>query len=641
MNPVRLRIICPKLFAGICILGIAFGGAWTAKAQATRTIRVAIYNIEDDIDGATTPLPGLIAPSGGTVQQGGVVEGIGEENVGTDAAQPFDILTLEETTSNPTTVAPITNALNTFYNTPGMYAMSPYQATEEDGDVGDGNGPNAVVYNTTTLQLLASVPIDPPGGPGNLGSAYGEYREVMRYEFAPAGVTPIPANEFYVYVSHYKSGTSSADLTDRAGEARIIRNNEATNLPAGARVLYVGDYNVTASGEASYQTILASMSPNGVVQGQGFDAMNPQGSNNIDWGTSTTNISILAMETESATDLRYRDDLQLMTSNVFYGVPGGLAFVPGTYHVFGNNGTTPYNGSVNSGSDTALNHDLAAGSTISASALYQDLSTASDHFPVVADYTLPLPPEAGFSANPTNGTAPLTVVFVNSTTGASSYVWTFGDGNTSTLSNPTNVYTNTGLYTVSLTATGPGGANSVTLTNYISVVNPTVAGFSANPTSGPAPLTVVFANSSIDATNYVWTFGDGNSSTLPNPTNTYVNAGLYTVSLTATGPGGTNAVTMTNYISVVNASLPPVVLGSPAFSPQLGFQFVLSNVDGSPVTSLEQSQLVVFTTTNPALPFSNWTMLSGAMSLSNGVLQVLDSNALQFPWGFYRVSEQP
>ena len=332
-------------------------------ATQTRTLRVVTYNIEDDINGATTPLPGLIAPPSNTtnVQAGGVLEGIGEEILGSDPAQPLDVLALQETTGNPITVAPIVNGLNSFYNAPGMYAMSPYQATESGGDVADGNGPNALVYNTKTLQLLASVPVDPRGGTNNLGSSSGEYREVMRYELAPAGMTPTATNEFYIYVSHYKSGTSSSDLTYRNGEAQIIRTNEAIDLPANARVLYVGDFNITTSGEASYQTILSNTAPNGIHQGQGIDPLNPTNNPNINWGTSTTATNILAMETESATDLRYRDDLQVMTTNVYFGVAGGLALVPGTYHVFGNNGTTPYYGSVNSGSDTALNSDLASG----------------------------------------------------------------------------------------------------------------------------------------------------------------------------------------------------------------------------------------------------------------------------------------
>jgi len=120
--------------------------------------------------------------------------------------------------------------------------------------------------------------------------------------------------------------------------------------------------------------------------------MNVTGATNINWGINTAPPSILAMETESSTDLRYRDDLQLMTTNIYFGVADGLALVPGTYHVFGNNGTTPYYGSVNSGSNTALNNRLATNGPvfISAAQLYLDLTTASDHLPVVADYTIPI-----------------------------------------------------------------------------------------------------------------------------------------------------------------------------------------------------------------------------------------------------------
>jgi hypothetical protein len=356
-------------------------------------LRIVTYNIEADTDGYTAARPGLIIPSGGgTVQQGGVLEGIGEEIVGNDPAQPLDILALEETTTNPITVVPIVSGLNSFYGVAGMYSNSTYQATESNGNPSTGNGPNAMVYNTKTVQLLASVPVDPPGGIGNLGSASGEYREVMRYEFAPAGVAPTATNEFYVYVSHYKASTGSANENYRNGEAKIIRNDEATYLPANARVLYVGDYNVDNSGEPMYQTILSNTAPNGIHQGQGIDPLNPTNNPNINWSTTTTDTNILVMLTESGGELEYRDDLQLMTTNVYSGAAGGLALVPGTYHVFGNNGTTAYKGTVNSGSNTALNNRLVTNGPvfISASQLYLDLTNASDHLPVVADYTIPI-----------------------------------------------------------------------------------------------------------------------------------------------------------------------------------------------------------------------------------------------------------
>jgi hypothetical protein len=401
-----------------------------ANAQ-TRTLRIVTYNIEADI-GVTnkqvtftnivtsategSPLPGLITPPTQTnnFAAGGVLEGIGEENVGSDPAQPLDILALEETTSNPITVAPIVNALNIFYGVPGMYTNSNYQATESFGNPSTGNGPNAIVYNTSTVQLLASVPVDPPGGTYNLGSASGEYREVMRYEFAPAGVVPSPTNEFYIYVSHYKSGSNSSDLKYRTGEAQIIRNDESS-LPASAAVIYVGDYNITASGETSYQLILSNAAPNGVQQGQGIDPLNPSANANVDWGAQTTSTNILAMETESATDLRYRDDLEIVTTNVYYGTTGGLGLVSGSYHVFGNNGSVYYYDSVNDGYNTALNALVTNGPVfISAAQLYIDLTGASDHLPVVADYTIPLPAPIITSFN-TDGTN-LTFGVANSVT---------------------------------------------------------------------------------------------------------------------------------------------------------------------------------------------------------------------------------
>ncbi|HEY1663836.1 MAG TPA: hypothetical protein VGI03_15570 [Verrucomicrobiae bacterium] len=381
-----------------------------AGAQ-TRTLRIVCYNIAADVtvnnkqatftNVVTTPgppLPGLIAPSTNStdVQAGGVLEGIGEEKVGNDPAQAIDVLALEETTSNPTTVVPIDNALNTFYNSPGMYTNSTYQATESGNNPSTGNGPNALVYNTTTVQLLASTPVDPPGGTGSLGSSSGEYREVMRYEFAPAGVAPASTNEFYIYVSHYKASSGSTDDGYRLGEAQIIRTNE-TYLPATARVLYVGDYNPDDnSGEPGYQTILSNAAPNGVQQGQGIDPLNLTASTTINWSSSTTQTNILFMLSEEAYELRYRDDLQVMTTNVYYDTPGGLQYIPGTYHSFGNNGGMKWGGNVSTNSETALNNDLATNGPvfISAQQLYIDLTGGSDHLPVVADYTVPMPAPA-------------------------------------------------------------------------------------------------------------------------------------------------------------------------------------------------------------------------------------------------------
>jgi endonuclease/exonuclease/phosphatase family metal-dependent hydrolase len=336
-----------------------------ASAQSIETLRIASYNMEADINGATTPLPGFYQ----------VLEGIGEEDVGGNV-QPIDVLALQETTSNNTTVTPIVSALNTYYGA-GTYAMSTYQATQNGGN-SSGNGPNALVYNTKTLQLVASVGVGTPGGSSN-----GEYRQVVRYQLRPVG--GLSADDFYVYVSHYKSGTGTSNATARNGEATIIRNDEAANLPATARVLYVGDYNFGNSTEQTYQTLTTvnSPSPNSKPQGAGVDIYNPPDqSGNVNYTIDWDNSSNLNKLSESATNLRYRDDYQLMTSNVYAGTAGGLSYIPGSYHIFGNNGSVSYNGNITSSStvlkNLLLRGDLNLDGTVNSADLQQMLSALSD-----------------------------------------------------------------------------------------------------------------------------------------------------------------------------------------------------------------------------------------------------------------------
>lgn len=82
-------------------------------------------------------------------------------------------------------------------------------------------------------------------------------------------------------------------------------------------------------------------------------------------------------------------------------------------------------------------------------------------------------PIANFNASPTVGKSPLNVSFndTSQTFGCavSGWLWTFGDGGTSTLQNPTHRYTGNGLYSVTLTVTSPGGTNSHFAPGYIRV----------------------------------------------------------------------------------------------------------------------------------------------------------------------------
>ncbi|HUJ72079.1 MAG TPA: PKD domain-containing protein [Verrucomicrobiae bacterium] len=182
-------------------------------------------------------------------------------------------------------------------------------------------------------------------------------------------------------------------------------------------------------------------------------------------------------------------------------------------------------------------------------------------FSFVGDISSNSPPVAGFTANPTNGTAPLLVDFTDSSSGAiTSRLWDFGDGNTSGVVNPSHTYNNPGVYGVTLTVFGPGGSNTLSQPGLIVVTlpPPPTAGFTANPTNGAAPLFVNFADASSGTiTNRLWDFGDGNTIGPTNPSHTYNNPGAYAVALTVFGPGGTNTLSQPGLIVVTPAVVPP------------------------------------------------------------------------------------
>jgi PKD repeat protein len=148
-----------------------------------------------------------------------------------------------------------------------------------------------------------------------------------------------------------------------------------------------------------------------------------------------------------------------------------------------------------------------------------------------------------------------TTLFTNTTvtSGATTYQWSFGDGVTSPLESPVHGYA-AGLYTVVLTATNYAGSGVAT--SNVAVYGAPTADFTADPTTGPISLTVAFADASTtvppgDPTlAHHWDFGDGGTSTLPNPSHTYVATGTYTVTLVVSNAIGSDALTRPGYIAI-------------------------------------------------------------------------------------------
>ncbi len=139
-----------------------------------------------------------------------------------------------------------------------------------------------------------------------------------------------------------------------------------------------------------------------------------------------------------------------------------------------------------------------------------------------------------FSGAPTSGRAPLMVMFSDLSKGdPSGWVWNFGDGYSSGGENPVHTYAYGGVYSVQLTVQYPDGVSSSHIKEgYIQAYPlPLDANFSAVPQSGQAPLTVQFSDRSTGAMVWLWDFGDGSQSMIPNPSHTFTGPGTYPVTL--------------------------------------------------------------------------------------------------------------
>lgn len=151
---------------------------------------------------------------------------------------------------------------------------------------------------------------------------------------------------------------------------------------------------------------------------------------------------------------------------------------------------------------------------------------------------------AFFTRTPGSGNAPLTVQFTDasSTSGGASItsrLWDFGDGTTSTATNPSKAYSAAGTYTPTLTITDSvnGLSNSFTgAAITVTAGGSIIAFFTRTPAAAEVGEMVAFTDASTvtgDAVidTWLWNFRDGTTSALPNPTHVFTAAGAYQVRL--------------------------------------------------------------------------------------------------------------
>ena len=163
--------------------------------------------------------------------------------------------------------------------------------------------------------------------------------------------------------------------------------------------------------------------------------------------------------------------------------------------------------------------------------------------------------KANFGMDYLNNCTPILANFSNLSIRGHDFEWDFGDGENSTTADPSfthqywnNSATNDTTYYISLVALNNEGCSD-TMVRALDIFPHVVADFSLTDSVGCSPLGVSFVNSSSGGLlSYLWDFGNGTTSTNPNPagrsyTNFTDNDTSYIISLTAVNPYGCDSTT--------------------------------------------------------------------------------------------------
>lgn len=173
-------------------------------------------------------------------------------------------------------------------------------------------------------------------------------------------------------------------------------------------------------------------------------------------------------------------------------------------------------------------------------------------------------PKADFGFTPSSGCSPLIVQFSNTSTNANSYLWRFGNGNSSNQANPSAIYYKPGKYSVTLIAYGINlKVDSIVKTNIIEVFENPVSKFSVTPDKSCSPTVVQFKDLSTPGSGIIkkwnWDFGDGQLGSAQNPAHTYTSSGIYTASLYVEDVNGCKSQTYKTFITFGKKFIPSFI----------------------------------------------------------------------------------
>ncbi|MEL6135570.1 MAG: PKD domain-containing protein, partial [Bacteroidota bacterium] len=196
-------------------------------------------------------------------------------------------------------------------------------------------------------------------------------------------------------------------------------------------------------------------------------------------------------------------------------------------------------------------------------------------------------PDANFSAGTLTGCAPLGVTFTDLSvadagTSLVNWQWDFGDGGVGTGPNPSYTFNTPGNYDITLRVLDSEGCiDSITRTSYIQPTFPT-ADFTTSDSTGCPGALISFINQSVGSgLTYNWDFGDGTSSSAPNPIHLFPGNGSYNVTLSVTDANGcVDTRIRSGFISIANPTANFTTDTTSATCPPLTVNFTdLSSAD--------------------------------------------------------------
>lgn len=217
-----------------------------------------------------------------------------------------------------------------------------------------------------------------------------------------------------------------------------------------------------------------------------------------------------------------------------------------------------------SGTPASLANEIASPGSVTIGTYYAAFYDAvNDCFSPTTPVNINPEPVAAFNAPDVceGGTTVFTDQSTISSGTITGWNWDFGDGGTSTLQNPTHIYSGTPPYSVTLTVTSGAGCTNNIVQQVSTIVAPAASfTFVASCANNPVTFTDQSTVASGTITGWSWNFGDGNTSSAQNPTHQYASASNYSVTLTVTSDLGCTS----SQTQQVSTTAPTAAFSAPA-----------------------------------------------------------------------------